>query len=154
MPEKSLAQSENCYGNGRNGFSEKIFAGYGFLVGVSTLECLVIFTWFAITVPTTWLPPRIRTLRFNANKVPNMVDPPLSETVLPVPRILKRTFEAGTFTREICEFERSEKASVTSIMKLVVAVGDKVKIELFIKTKSVSLSTTFSSAPPVIVSEL
>ena len=119
---------------------------------MSTLECLVIFTWFAITVPTTWLLPRIRTLRFNANKVPGIVDPPLSKTV-PLPRMLKRTFEAGTFTSEICEFDRSEKVSATLIMKLVVAVPDKVKIELSVKIKSVSLSTTFSLALPVIVSE-
>ena len=83
-----------------------------------------------------------------------MVDPPLSKTWLPVPRMLKRTFEAGTFNRLICEFDLSEKVSVTLKMKLVVAVPDKVKIELLVKTKSVSLSTTFSLALPVIVSEL
>jgi hypothetical protein len=28
VPEKSLAKSENLYGNGRNGFSEKVLARY------------------------------------------------------------------------------------------------------------------------------
>ena len=83
-----------------------------------------------------------------------MVDPLFSATVLPVPRTLKRTFEAGTFTREMCEPDLSEKVSVTLIMKAVVAVPDKVKVESLVKTKSVSLSTTFSLALPVIVSEL
>ena len=83
-----------------------------------------------------------------------MVDPPSIKIGLPLPKMLKRTFEPGTFTREICELDKSEKFSVTLIMKLVVAVPDKVKIELLVKTKFVRLSTTFSLAPPVIVSEL
>jgi hypothetical protein len=68
--------------------------------------------------------------------------------------MLKRTFEAGTFTREMREPDLSEKVCVTLIMKAVVAVPDKVKVEWLVKTKSVSLSTTLSLAPPVIVSEL
>src|SRR5262249_27666222 len=126
-------------------FRKKLLPRYGLVVGETTFE-LEMLTWFAITLPVTltWL---MVTVRFSANKLPLILE--LVSVTVPVPRILNRTCETGTFTKEIFAL-LSEKFLVTLMRKAVVAVPDKVKVA-WLKTKSVSLSTTFSLAPPVIV---
>src|SRR5262249_51986666 len=96
------------------GFRKNFSLGYRFLVGETTLVFPEMYTWFAITLPVILVLPLMVTVRFSAKILPLIVELPIV-SALPVPRILKRTFATGTFTREIVELLMIEKFPVTLI---------------------------------------